>query len=289
MAHRSRRKDNKDTPPPVGTFAEYERDCRAAIAEMEAAYRARGEPVPKITFQPSLGIVISLGDDLNDDSSAASGATASPNGADLATQRTTTVTRKTTETQIELTVNLDGSGQADVATGIGFFDHMLTLLAKHSLFDLKVQAKGDLHVDPHHTVEDVGICLGKALTQALGDKAGIRRYGFFTLPMDETLVTAVVDLGGRPYFVWKAAVPRERLGDRLGERLGEFPSELAEDFWQAVATNGLMNLHVLCHYGRNTHHIIEAIFKATARALRQAVEADPRMSGVPSTKGTLTQ
>ncbi len=193
--------------------------------------------------------------------------------------------RTTAETHVDLALTLDGSGQSEIATGIGFFDHMLTLFAKHSLIDLKVQAKGDLHVDPHHTVEDVGICLGKALVQALGDKSGIRRYGSFTLPMDETLVTAVVDLGGRPYFVWKAEVPRERLGDGKGD----FPSELAEDFWQAVAMNGLMNLHVLCHYGRNTHHIIEGIFKAAARALRQAVEADPRMTGVPSTKGTLTQ
>jgi imidazoleglycerol-phosphate dehydratase len=195
--------------------------------------------------------------------------------------RTAQIQRQTAETQIDLRLDLDGTGRAELATGIGFFDHMLTLLAKHSLIDLKVQAQGDLHVDPHHTVEDVGICLGKALTQALGDKTGIRRYGYFVLPMDEVLVTAAIDLGGRPYFVWRAEVPRQQLGG--------FDSELAEDFWQAVATNGLMNLHVLCHYGRNTHHIIEGIFKAAARALRQAVEPDPRMPGVPSTKGTLTE
>jgi imidazoleglycerol-phosphate dehydratase len=188
--------------------------------------------------------------------------------------------RQTAETQIELALDLDGSGQADVNTGVGFFDHMLTLLAKHGLIDLQVRAKGDLHVEAHHTVEDVGICFGKALCQALGTKAGIRRYGDCVLPMDETLVTAAVDLGGRPYFAWSAEVPREVLGT--------FNSHLAEEFWQAVASNALMNLHVICHYGRNTHHIIEAIFKAIARALRQAVELDPRTSGVvPSTKGTL--
>jgi imidazoleglycerol-phosphate dehydratase len=188
--------------------------------------------------------------------------------------------RQTSETRISLQLNLDGTGRADVATGIGFFDHMLTLLAKHSLIDLTVQAHGDLHIDPHHTVEDVGIVLGKALAQALGDKAGIRRYGHYTLPMDETLVTVAVDLGGRPYLVWKAEIP-------LG-KLGTFDTELTEDFWQAVAMNAGMNLHVLLHYGRNTHHLIEAIFKATARALRQALEADPRAPGIPSTKGSLT-
>lgn len=193
--------------------------------------------------------------------------------------RSATISRRTNETRIELSLELDGAGTADVATGIGFFDHMLALLAKHSLIDLKIQAQGDLQVDPHHTVEDVGICFGKALNQALGGKAGIRRYGSVTLPMDETLVTAAVDLGGRPFFVWRADVPRQELG--------QFNSELAEDFWQAVAVNGLINLHVILHHGRNTHHIVEGIFKAAARALRQAVEMDPRGAGVPSTKGTL--
>jgi imidazoleglycerol-phosphate dehydratase len=193
--------------------------------------------------------------------------------------RSAHIQRQTAETNIELTLTLDGTGHAEVSTGIGFLDHMLALLAKHSLIDLTVHAQGDLQVDPHHTVEDIGICLGKALHQALGDRAGIRRYGDITLPMDEVLVTVAIDLGGRPYFVWRADVPRERLGT--------FDSSLAEDFWQAVTHNGLLNFHVLGHYGRNTHHILEGIFKASARALRQALELDPRMSGVPSTKGTL--
>jgi imidazoleglycerol-phosphate dehydratase len=193
--------------------------------------------------------------------------------------RSARIQRETGETRITLTLDLDGTGRADVATGVGFFDHMLALLARHGLLDLTVQASGDLHVDAHHTVEDVGICLGKALVQALGDKAGIRRYGSATLPMDEVLVTAAVDLSGRAFCVWHADVPRETLGT--------FNAPLAEEFWRAVAANGLFNLHVVCHYGRNTHHIVEGIFKAAARALRQAVEPDPRMPGVPSTKGVL--
>jgi imidazoleglycerol-phosphate dehydratase len=193
--------------------------------------------------------------------------------------RTARIRRETAETQIELGVDLDGAGRAEVNTGVGFFDHMLTLLAKHSLIDLTIAAKGDLHIDPHHTVEDVGICLGQALAQALGDKAGIRRYGSATLPMDEVLVTSAVDLSGRAFFVWRADVPVETLGT--------FNAPLAEEFWRAVSSSGAFNLHVVCHYGRNTHHIVEGIFKATARALRQAVEADPRMPGVPSTKGVL--
>jgi imidazoleglycerol-phosphate dehydratase len=193
--------------------------------------------------------------------------------------RTAEIRRETAETKIELYLNLDGTGHADLQTGIGFLDHMLHLLARHSLIDLTVRAAGDLHVDPHHTVEDVGICLGRAIHEAVGDKAGIRRYGSVTLPMDETLVTVAIDLSGRPFFVWKADVPVEQLGG--------FNSPLAEEFWQAVTSNALMNLHVICHYGKNTHHIIEAVFKASARALRQAVEMDPRNAGVPSTKGTL--
>jgi imidazoleglycerol-phosphate dehydratase len=193
--------------------------------------------------------------------------------------RTARVRRETGETRIELSIDLDGTGRADVTTGVGFFDHMLTLLAKHSLIDLAVKADGDLHVDAHHTVEDVGICLGRALAQALGDKAGIRRYGHMTLPMDEALVTAAVDLSGRPFCAWGAEVP--------AETLGTFNAPLAEEFWRAVASAGAFNLHVLLHYGRNTHHVIEAVFKATARALRQAVEPDPRGLGVPSTKGVL--
>jgi len=193
--------------------------------------------------------------------------------------RTARIQRDTGETKIKLAVDLDGTGRAELHTGVGFFDHMLTLLARHSLIDLTVEAAGDLDVDAHHTVEDVGICFGKALVQALGDKAGIRRYGNVTLPMDEVLVTAAIDLSGRPFCVWQAEVPPEILGT--------FNAPLAEEFWRAVASNGLMNLHILCHYGRNTHHIVEGIFKASARALRQAVEADPRNPGVPSTKGVL--
>ena len=193
--------------------------------------------------------------------------------------RTANIDRKTAETNIQLALNLDGSGNADVATGVGFLDHMLTLLAKHSVIDLTVRANGDLEVDQHHTVEDVGICLGQALKQALGDKSGIRRYGHFTLPMEETLATVAIDFSGRYALVFRGDFPAAKIGD--------FDSELVEDFWQAVAANSLANLHIVVHYGRNSHHISEAIFKATARALRMAVEADPRMPGVPSTKGTL--
>lgn len=193
--------------------------------------------------------------------------------------RTATIRRETAETRIDLTLDLDGRGTADVSTGVGFFDHMLTHLARHGLFDLRVRCEGDLHIDAHHTVEDVGICIGKALVHALGDKAGIRRYGDATVPMDETLVTAAVDLSGRPFLVWQADVPTELLGN--------FSSQLAEEFWRAVSSVGLMNLHVILHHGRNTHHIIEGTFKAIARALRQAVELDPRSPGVPSTKGVL--
>jgi imidazoleglycerol-phosphate dehydratase len=189
------------------------------------------------------------------------------------------VHRETAETVIELTLDLDGTGKADVATGVGFFDHMLSLLAKHSLIDLKIEASGDLHVDPHHTVEDTGICFGQALGEALGDKTGIRRYGSATVPMDEVLVTTAIDLSGRPFCVWQADIRQEILGT--------FNAPLAEEFWRAVASRGAFNLHVLCYYGRNTHHVIEGIFKATARALRQAVEKDPRMTGIPSTKGVL--
>jgi imidazoleglycerol-phosphate dehydratase len=193
--------------------------------------------------------------------------------------RTAVIQRKTKETEIELELNLDGTGQARVATGVGFFDHMLELLARHGAFDLRVTAKGDLHVDQHHTVEDVGICFGQALKQALGDKSGIRRYGHFTLPMEETLVTTAVDLSGRYFLVFRADMPTPKIGD--------FDSELVEDFWQAAAANALCNLHVLLHHGRNSHHVAEAIFKGTARALRMAVEPDGRIHGVPSTKGTL--
>ena len=190
------------------------------------------------------------------------------------------IERRTAETEIELEVDLDAAGQSQIHTGVGFLDHMLVLLAKHAALDLTVTARGDLHVDQHHTVEDVGICLGQALRQALGDKAGIRRYGHFTLPMEETLVTTALDLSGRYFLVFQAEFPTPKIG--------EFDSELVEDFWQAAAANALCNLHILLHHGRNSHHISEAIFKSAARALRTAVERDDRASGVPSTKGTLT-
>ena len=193
--------------------------------------------------------------------------------------RTATIDRATRETQIRLELNLDGNGVGSWKTGVGFFDHMLELFTRHGAFDLKVEAKGDLQVDAHHTVEDVGICLGQAVKQALGDKQGIRRYGHFTLPMEETLVTTAIDLSGRYFLVFGA--------EFVSPKIGDFDSELVEDFWQAFAANVLCNLHVQVHYGRNSHHVSEAIFKSAARALRMAVEADPRMTGVPSTKGTL--
>lgn len=194
--------------------------------------------------------------------------------------RTASIQRRTAETEIRLDLNLDGTGKSQIKTGVGFFDHMLTLLAKHAVIDLTVEANGDLHVDQHHTVEDVGICLGQALKQALGDKAGIRRYGHFTLPMEETLVTTAIDLSGRYYMVFGVTFPAQKIGD--------FDSELVEDFWQATAANALCNFHVVLHYGRNSHHISEGIFKSAARALRMALELDPRSPGVPSTKGTLS-
>lgn len=193
--------------------------------------------------------------------------------------RTATIDRQTAETDISLTLNLDGTGVAEIATGVGFFDHMLTLFAKHGLFDLSVRADGDTHVDDHHTVEDVGICLGQALRQAVGDKKGITRYGSMTLPMEETLVTSAVDLSGRFWFVDAYEFPTEKIG--------QFDTQLVEVFWQAMAANALMNLHLLLHHGRNSHHIAEGFFKATARALRTAVTIDPRQQGVPSSKGTL--
>lgn len=193
--------------------------------------------------------------------------------------RSARVRRSTRETDVELELLVDGIGDAGVSTGIGFLDHMLALLAKHGAFDLRVKSSGDLEVDQHHTVEDTGICLGQAMREALGDKASIRRYGHFALPMEEALVSAAVDLGGRAFFVF--------IGDFPSPKIGEFDSELVVDFWQAFATNALCNLHVTIHYGRNSHHIAEGVFKAVARALRMAAELDPRAKGVPSTKGTL--
>jgi imidazoleglycerol-phosphate dehydratase len=194
--------------------------------------------------------------------------------------RTATIRRTTSETSIDLTLDLDGSGQSSIRTGVGFFDHMLTHLAKHGLFDLAVACDGDLHIDAHHTVEDVGIVFGQALKQALGDKAGIRRFGSATLPMDDSLATVALDCSGRPYLVWQAAIPNEILGT--------FASPLAEEFWRAVSSTAGLTLHVVLHHGHNAHHQIEVIFKAAAKALRLAVELDPRTAGtVPSTKGVL--
>ncbi|ADG69226.1 Imidazoleglycerol-phosphate dehydratase [Planctopirus limnophila DSM 3776] len=198
----------------------------------------------------------------------------------MSSPRQATIQRNTFETKIRLSLNLDGSGQAQVATGVGFLDHMLTLFAKHGLFDLEVTCDGDTHIDDHHSTEDIGICLGKALLEALGNKAGIVRYGSITLPMEETLVTSALDLSGRVKFIYKVEFPTEKIGT--------FDTELVEEFWQAVAANALMNLHLVLHHGTNSHHISEAIFKGTARALRQAVAIDPRQTGVPSSKGTLS-
>lgn len=194
--------------------------------------------------------------------------------------RTATIKRKTSETSVELELHLDGSGTAQIDTGVGFLDHMLTLLATHSLFDLRISATGDLNVDQHHTVEDVGICLGRGIAEAVGDKTGLARYGSVTLPMDETLVTAALDLGGRMFFVYDVKF--------LTEKIGDFDTQLVREFWQAVSANAMMNLHVVLHHGENSHHIAEGIFKATARALAQAVTIDPRRLGVPSSKGTLS-
>lgn len=190
------------------------------------------------------------------------------------------ITRTTSETDITVRLDLDGSGQAEVATGIGFMDHMLTAFARHALIDLTVRAKGDLHIDFHHTTEDVGIVLGQALARAVGDKRGIQRYGNATVPMDEALVGAALDLSGRPFLAWSVAFERDKIG--------EMDTELFEEFFRALAMNALMTLHVTQQAGRNAHHVAEACFKAVARALRAATEADPRASGViPSTKGAL--
>ncbi len=190
------------------------------------------------------------------------------------------ITRKTAETDISVTVDLDGTGAYDNRTGIGFFDHMLDQLARHSLIDMTIRATGDLHIDDHHTVEDTGIALGQALAQALGDKRGIRRYGACLLPMDDALLRAALDLSGRPYLVWNVDLPTARIGT--------FDTELVREFFQAFSTHGGITLHVDQLHGINSHHIAEAAFKSVARALRDAVEPDPRRSdAVPSTKGAL--
>jgi imidazoleglycerol-phosphate dehydratase len=194
--------------------------------------------------------------------------------------RTATLARATSETDISLTLDLDGSGNAEIATGIGFLDHMLTALSRHALFDLSVRAKGDLHIDFHHTTEDVGIVLGQALAQALGDKRGIRRFGQALVPMDEALAEAAIDLSGRPFLAWSVAFARDKVG--------EMDTELFEEFFRSLTTNGKFALHLTARAGTNAHHVAEACFKATARALRMAVELDPRAGDtVPSTKGAL--
>ena len=194
--------------------------------------------------------------------------------------RKATITRKTAETEISVEINLDGTGSYRNVTGVGFFDHMLDQLARHSLIDLTITAQGDLHIDDHHTVEDTGIALGQALVQALGDKKGIRRYGHFALAMDDTQIATALDLSGRPYLVWNVDFPTQKIGT--------FDTELVREFFQALSTNGGITLHVDKVHGINSHHIAEAAFKSVARALRAAVEIDPRMAGVlPSTKGAL--
>ncbi|AOW47385.1 imidazoleglycerol-phosphate dehydratase HisB [Acetobacter ascendens] len=194
--------------------------------------------------------------------------------------RQATIHRVTSETDIAITLDLDGSGQADIQTGLGFFDHMLTALAKHALFDLKVTVKGDLYIDGHHSVEDTGIALGMALKQALGDKRGVRRFGHALVPLDEALCEAVVDLSGRPFLAFDATFTRDRIGD--------LDTELVEEFFRAFAMSAMLTLHLTEKAGKNCHHIAEAAFKALARALRMAVEPDPRAQGsIPSTKGVL--
>jgi imidazoleglycerol-phosphate dehydratase len=194
-------------------------------------------------------------------------------------QRIAEIHRKTKETDVRIVLNLDGNGQSQVSTGLPFLDHMIELFARHGLFDLDVVCKGDLEIDDHHSVEDIAITLGQALTKALGDKSGITRYGEAVVPMDEALCRSVIDLSGRFYLVYEVQTRRQRIGN--------FSVELAEHFWRSLAETASFNLHIDCLRGRNTHHILEGTFKATARALRQAVNRDPRIRGVLSTKGAL--
>jgi imidazoleglycerol-phosphate dehydratase len=196
----------------------------------------------------------------------------------MSASRTASVNRKTKETAISLALDLDGVGASEIATGIGFLDHMLTLLSRHSLIDLKIQCKGDTEVDYHHTVEDVGLALGTALDQALGERRGIRRYGFFLLPMDESLAQVALDLGGRPFLAYANGVNSSFVRD--------FDTNLFEEFFRALCVNARMNLHVRVD-GNEAHHAIEGVFKGFARALREAIEADPRDAGIPSSKGVL--
>jgi imidazoleglycerol-phosphate dehydratase len=193
--------------------------------------------------------------------------------------RSAEINRKTNETEISLAINLDGTAKGQISTGIGFLDHMLDLFTRHGIFDLKVLAEGDLKVDAHHTVEDIGIVLGQAIKEALGDKKSIKRYGTSFLPMDEALALVSLDLGGRPYFVFDAKF--------TSDKVGEMETELVEEFFRAVAFNACMNLHIKVFYGSNNHHIVEAIFKAFGRALDEASKTDDRIQGVMSTKGSL--
>ena len=194
--------------------------------------------------------------------------------------RSATITRKTAETDISVKIDLDGTGTYDNRTGVGFFDHMLDQLARHALIDMEIRCEGDLHIDDHHTVEDVGIALGQALARAVGDKKGIRRYGACLLPMDDALVRAALDISGRPYLVWNVAMPTAQIKT--------FDTELVREFFQAFSTHGGLTLHVNALHGINSHHIAEAAFKSVARALRDALEIDPRKAdAIPSTKGTL--
>jgi imidazoleglycerol-phosphate dehydratase len=195
--------------------------------------------------------------------------------------RSATITRTTQETDIKLTLSLDGTGQADLDTGVPFFDHMLNQIARHGLIDLKIHAKGDTHIDAHHTVEDVGIAFGQAITQAVGNKTGLTRYGYAYAPLDEALVRSVIDLSGRPMLTWNVQLP--------SPTVGAFDTELVQEFFQGFVNHGRVTLHLDAIRGTNTHHIAESVFKAFGRALRMACTIDPRMSGMmPSTKGTLT-
>lgn len=193
--------------------------------------------------------------------------------------RAATIERTTSETDITVKLNVDGTGESSIDTGVGFFDHMLTLFAKHGLFDLEISARGDLQVDGHHTVEDVGICLGQAFKEALGNKEGIARYGFFILPMDEALATVAVDLSGRPFLAYNL--------DMTASKVGGFDTDLTHEFFQAFITNAGVSMHVRLQAGTNPHHVIEAVFKAFARAMDVATTKDPRITGVQSTKGML--
>ena len=193
--------------------------------------------------------------------------------------RDATITRTTSETSISVSISLDGTGRAEISTGVGFFDHMLDQLAKHSLIDMTISAKGDLHIDDHHTVEDVGIALGQALAKALGDKKGIRRYGHFALAMDDAQIACALDLSARPYLIFTLEFPTPKIGT--------FDTELVREFFQALSTHGGITLHIDKKHGFNSHHIAEAAFKAVAKSLRMAVEKDPRNDGLPSTKGAL--